>query len=118
MTELADILNRLVVNSEKQEERFVTQQNQIADQQSQIAELIKTIKEPPPVTVEYRQPGPAAEVIRAEKVQKINFNLWKSSRLKPFRVSADSDIKLFLKRFDEELQNMKAMVGLDQALTK
>ena len=51
MTELADILNRLVINSEKQEERFVTQQNQIADQQSQIAELIKTIKEPPPVTV-------------------------------------------------------------------
>ena len=118
MTELADILSRLVTNSEKQEERFAEQQSQIAEQQSHIAELLKSIKEPPPVTVEYRQPGPADEVIRAEKVQKINFNIRKSNRLKPFRVSADSDIKLFLKIFDEELQNMKSMVGLNWVLTK
>merc|ERR1712240_841450 len=42
----------------------------------------------------------------------------KSNRLKPFRVSADSDIRLFLKKFDEELQNMKVLVGLNGNLTK
>ena len=118
MTELQDILSRLVTNSEKQEERIVTQQNQIADQQNQIAELLRTLKDPPPVTVDLRQPVVADAVIRAEKIQKINFNLRKSSRLKPFKVTADSNIKLFLKRFDEELTNMKAMVGLDAVLTK
>ena len=56
--------------------------------------------------------------VRAEKVQKINLNIRKSNRLKPFKVSNDSDIKLFLKKFDEELQNMKVMVGLNANLTK
>ena len=111
MSELQELLNRMVAKSEQQEERLLTQQNQIA-------ELLRTLKDPPPVTVDLRQPVVADNVIRAEKVQKINFNLRKSSRLKPFRVSADSDIKLFLKRFDEELQNMKAMVGLNALLTK
>ena len=103
MSELTDLLSRLVTSSEKHEERYV-------QQQGQIAELLKTLKVPPP--------GPDNGAIRAEKVQKINFNLRKSARLKPFRVSADSDIKLFLKRFDEELQNMKAMVGLNEVLSR
>ena len=72
MAELTDILNRLVVNSEKQEERFAAQQKQIADQQSQIADLLQNIKEPPPVTVEFKQPPPENNVIRAEKIQKIS----------------------------------------------
>ena len=73
-------------------------------------------KQPPPV--EYRPAAPDAADIRAEKVQKINLSIRKSNRLKPFRVSADSDIRLFLKKFDEELQNMKVMVGLNGVLTK
>ena len=118
MADIADLLKQLVANSNKQEERIAAQQDQMAAQQQQIVALLQTIKEPPPVQVEYRPAGPADADIRAEKVQKINFNIRKSNRLKPFRVSADSDIKLFLKRFDEELQNMKAMVGLNGVLTK
>ena len=110
MTELNELLSRLVTSNEKHEERYVEQQAKIAEQQGQIAELLKTLKVPPP--------GPNNVALRAEKVQKINFNLRKSARLKPFRVSADSDIKLFLKRFDEELQNMKAMVGLNDVLSR
>ena len=91
--QLSEILARLVVNSEKQEERFVAAQNQIAEQQKQITELLSTIKDPPPVNVEFNQPGPAANVVRAEKVQKITFNVSKSKRLKPYKVS--QDIKLF-----------------------
>ena len=58
------------------------------------------------------------EAIRAEKIQKINFNLRKSNRLKIFKVSADTDIKLFIKKFEEELFNMKVMVGLNEVLSK
>ena len=103
MGDANDLLAQLVANSAKQK---------------QIVALLQQIKQPPPVQVEYRPAAPADADIRAEKVQKINFNIRKSNRLKPFRVSADSDIKLFLKRFDEELQNMKAMVGLNGVLTK
>ena len=67
MTELTDILSHLVTNSEKQEERFAEQQSQIAEQQSHIAELLKSIKEPPPVTVEYRQPGPLQHSFIAQR---------------------------------------------------
>ena len=116
--QLAEILACLVVNGENQEERFAAQQKQIADQQSQIADLIQNIKEPPTVTVEFKQPPPENNVIRAEKVQKISYNLRRSARLKPFKVSADVDIKLFLKRFDEELQSMKVMVGFNENLNK
>ena len=90
---LAEILNRLVVNSEKQEERFVAAQKQIADAQKQvadqqkqfaeqqiqiaeqqqtIADLLSTIKDPPTVNVAVNQPGPDARLVRAEKVQKIS----------------------------------------------
>ncbi|MCP4254864.1 MAG: hypothetical protein GY775_15955, partial [Candidatus Scalindua sp.] len=41
----------------------------------------------------------------------------KSSRLKPFRVTADSNIKSFIKKFDEELVSMKTMVGIGDVLT-
>ena len=123
--QLQELLNRMVAKGEQQDERLLAQQNQIAEQQNkmaeqqnQIAALLQTLKDPPPVTVDLRQPVVADAVLRAEKVQKINFNLHKSSRLKPFKVSADSDIKLFLKKFDEELKTMKVMVGLNEVLTK
>ena len=44
MSELQELLNRMVAKSEEQEERLLTQQ-------TQITELLKTLKDPPPVTV-------------------------------------------------------------------
>ena len=130
--QLQELLNRMVAKGEQQDERLLAQQNQIAEQQSQmveqqnrmaeqqnqIAALLQTMQNPPPVTVDFRQPQVADAVIKAEKVQKINFNLRKSSRLKPFKISAELDIKLFLKKFDEELKTMKVMVGLNDVLEK
>ena len=69
--QLAEILARLVVNGEKQAEWFAAQQKQLADQQAaqhnQIADLLQNIKEPQ-VTVEFKQPPPENNVIRAEKI--------------------------------------------------
>ena len=84
------LLAQLVSSSTKAEEKYV-------EQQGQITELLKTLKE------REAPAGPSPETIRAEKVQKINFNLRKSNRLKPFKVSADTDVKLFLEKFEEEL---------------
>ena len=98
----------------KDEER----QDQIAVQQNQIAELLQAIKEPPQVRVDFQQPAVHADVLKAEKVQKIGYNIIRSSRLKTFKLSADGDIKLFIKKFDEEIKTMKAVVGLNEELTK
>ena len=100
MAELQDILSRM------------------AEQQNQVAELLKALKDPAPVRVDLRQPAVADEVIRAEKVQKISYNIIRSSRLKIFKLSADVDIKLFLKKFNEELNTMKVVVGLNDELSK
>ena len=85
---------------------------------AKFAELVGSMRQQGPVNVQYNPVEPAAAVIRAEKVQKINFNLRKSNRLKPFKVSADTDVKLFLKKFEEELKNMKAMVGMNDDLNQ
>ena len=61
MGDIAELLAQLVATSARQEERIVA--------------LLQTIKEPPPVQVEYRPAAPADADIRAEKVQKINFNI-------------------------------------------
>ena len=123
--QLQQLLDRMVTKGEQQDERLLEQQSQIAEQQNklieqqnQITALLQTMQNPPPLTVEYRPPQVADAEIKAEKVRKINFTLRKSSRLKPFKISADLDIKLFLKKFDEELKTMKVMVGLTDALVK
>ena len=132
MSELADLLARLVASDQaqkerlatqeerfaKQEERFATQQQLISDQQGQIAILLQNIKEPGTVKVEVAAPAPEAAVVRAEKVQKIAATIRRSTRVKPFKVSSEIDVKLFLKRFEEELQSMKLMVGLAANLTR
>ena len=111
MADNADLLAQLVANN--------TQLNQkMAEQQQTITVLLQQIKNPAPLQVQYVPAAPNDADVRAEKVQKINLNIRKSNRLKLFKVSNDSDIKLFLKKFDEELQNMKVMVGLDENLTR
>ena len=118
MGDNAELLAQLIANSQKQDERMVELHAQNAQQQQTIAALLQQIKQPPPVQVQYIPAAPNDADIRAEKVQKINLNIRKSNRLKPFRVSPDSDIRLFLKKFAEELQNMKVLVGLNGNLTK
>ena len=85
-------------------------------QDQRIATLMEQLKNPAPV--QYVPAAPNADAVRKEKVQGINLNIRKSNRLKIFKVSTDSDIKLFLKKFEEELNNMKVMVGLDGNLTR
>ena len=103
----AETATLLETQRREQEERLAAERER-AD--AKLAELIGSIQRPGPVTV--RHPDPEPNAVRAEKVQKINFNLRKSNRLKPYKVSPDTDIKLFLKKFEEELKNMKSLVGL------
>ena len=125
MSELADLLARLVASDQvqkerlaTQEERFAAQQQLISDQQGQIAALLQNIKESGTINVEVKPPPPEAAVVRAEKIQKIASTIRRSTRVKPFKVSSEIDVKLFLKRFEEELQSMKLMVGLAANLTR
>ena len=106
-----ELLAQLVARSEIQDKKM-------AEQQQTITALLQQIRNPAPLQVQYVPAAPNDADVRAEKVQKINLNIRKSNRLKLFKVSNDSDIKLFLKKFDEELTNMKVMVGLDENLTR
>ena len=94
----------------------------VQQQQDQIKSLVQALQRMPgvqePVRVNVQPAVIAAEVIRAEKVQKLALNMRKSNRFKPFKVTSDSDVKLFIKKFDEELKSLKIMVGIDFNLTK
>ena len=94
----------------------------VKQQQDQITNLIQVLQQMPgvqePVRVNVNPAVVAADVIRAEKVQKLALNMRKSNRFKIFKVTTDSDIKLFIKKFDEELKSFIVMVGIDGNLTK
>merc|ERR1712082_585739 len=113
--QLNELLTRMVSKSEDQ-------QAQILHQQNQITSLIQALQQMPgvqrAVEVTVNQAAVAAETIRAEKVQKLALNMRKSNRFKTFKVHADSDVKLFIKKFDEELKSLKLIVGIDDDLKK
>ena len=113
--QLNELLTRMVSKSEDQ-------QAQILHQQNQITSLIQALQQMPgvqrAVQVTVNPAAVAAETIRAEKVQKLALNMRKSNRFKTFKVHTDSDVKLFIKKFDEELKSLKLMVGIDDELTK
>ena len=122
---LVDILSQMKEQLAQQPEQMAQQQRDAlaekiaADQRhrEEMDSIFQQINVNPIAQLEYRPQAPNANEVRADKIQKINFNIRKSNRLKPFKVSSECDIKLFLKRFDEELVNMKSMVGLADELT-
>ena len=96
----------------------VQQRDHMAVQQGQITDLVNALKAKPgvanPVAVNV-QPAPIpANVIRAEKVQKLSLNLRKSNRIKLFK--ADTDIQVYMRKFGEEIKTLKQMVGIDDDL--
>ena len=92
----------------------------VQQQQEQIVSLLNTIKAMPwvsnPVAVNVVPAQPAAAEIRAEKIQRLAVCMRKSNRVKPFKF--DSDILVFLKRFQEELISLKSITGIDFQLSK
>ena len=87
-----------------------------AQQDQRIAQLLEQLKNPAPV--QFVPAAPNADNVRKDKVQSINLNIRKSNRLKLFKATAENDIELFLKKFKEELNNMKVLVGIDGTLTR
>ena len=66
-----------------------------------------------PVTVQ--QPDAAAD--RAEKFAKLTFALRKTSKIKDFKESQDSSVENWLKRFDQEVLQLKKMSGIANDLS-
>ena len=94
----------------------------VVQQQNQITSLIDVITNMPgvsaPVAVTVQPAQVAADVVRAEKVQKLAMCMRKSNRIKVFRHTNDSDIRKYIKKFNEELQSLKSMVGINDVLTQ
>ena len=118
MANNADLLAQLVARSATQDEKMEQQQQTITALLQQQTALLQQIRNPAPLQVQYTPAAPNIDNVRKEKIQSINLNIRKSNRLKIFKVSADTDIKLFLKKFEEELNNMKVLVGIDGNLTR
>ena len=79
----------------------------LAQQQEQIIQLMETLKSGPPQSTK-----------RKEQIQNLVLNFRKTNRLKQFKGNSESDIDLFLKKFTEELNTNKLLVGLSSDLTR
>ena len=118
MSEVTELLAQLIQDSKEQKEKAerdkVELETRLAkereDADAKLTALIAAIKQPAEVTL--KAPDVDQNVVRSDKIQKLNLNMRRSQRVKPFKVSGETDIKLFLKKFDEELTNIKSLVGL------
>ena len=57
-------------------------------------------------------------VVRGEKMAKLNFALRKSVKIKDFKEAQDVSIRDWIKRFDQEIQAVKKMSGINDNLTR
>ena len=109
------ILTKMVEKSEEQQERILQQQNQITG-------LIDAIKAMPgvahPIAVNVAAPVIDPLIARAEKVQKLSMNMRRSTRIKVFKASTEFDIRIYIKKFEEEINTMKQIVGIADDLTR
>ena len=71
-----------------------------------------------PINVAVNQAAPDGAVIRADKLQHIAIGLRKSNRIKYFKHHKDSNVRMYIKKFDEEIRSLKTMVGIDNDLSK
>ena len=69
-----------------------------------------------PINVAVNHPAPDNGVIRADKLQRVALGLRKSNRVKVFNHNKDSNIRLYIKKFDDEVRSLKTMVGIDNDL--
>ena len=59
-----------------------------------------------------------AAAVRSEKLAKLSLALRKSGKIKDFKDTEDSNVREWLKRFDQELLSLKKMCGIDDDLQR
>jgi len=113
MAEMQQLLLQMV-----EQNKALAEQNKL--QQDHIVGLIDSIKAMPgiqrPIAVQVQPPQVNAAAARIEKICRLSVGMRKSTRLKVFKACDDCDIKLFIKQFDGELETVKQMVGITDAL--
>ena len=101
-----------------EQQKTLVEQNKA--QQTQITSLVDALKLMPgiagPIQVAAAAADPAA--IRADKVQRVALGLRKSNRIKDFKHHKDSNIRIWIKKFEEEIKSLKTMIGIDSELTR
>ena len=117
---LQDMAEQSLVMTNELKQQSAAANAQVATSQAQIAALLGAIQQKPqvggPINVAVNQPAPDADVIRADKLQRIALGLRKSNRVKVFNHTKDSNIRIYIKKFDEEVRSLKTMVGIDNDL--
>ena len=108
--------------SEKMEEILAKMAEKSEQQQAQITSLLEAIQAMPgindPIQVTVQPAVQAEAAVRADKVQRLAIGLRKSNRVKDFKHTKDSNIRTYIKRFDEEIKSLKSMVGIANDLSR
>ena len=90
--------------------------------EKQLNDLISILQGIPQYGGELRavvQPAqPDANTVRADKLQRLTLGLRKSNKIRDYKDTAESDIRLWLQRFDFEIAALKVMVGINDALSR
>ena len=103
-----------------EQQKALVEQNKA--QRNQIAGLVDAIKQMPgianPIQVAVAAAAADPAAIRADKVQRIALGIKKLNRIKDFKHHKAFNIRLYIKKFDEEIKSLKTMIGIDNELTR
>ena len=96
--QLAGLLGRILQSNEDDKEAAAQRQREF------IAQLVVA--------------RPDAAAVRAEKISKLGAALRKSTKIKEFKEDGECSIKEWLRRWEHEVDSLKKMCGINDALTR
>ena len=101
--------------SEKLEEILAKMAEKSKQQQPQITSLLTDIQGMPgindPIRVTVQPAAQDVAAVRADKVQRLAIGLRKSNKIKDFKHTKDSNIRTYIKKFDEEIKSLITWLG-------
>ena len=116
---VVELLAKMAENSDQQLAKMAEKNDQ---HQIQITHLLQTIQLMPgianPINVEVQHAAQNPAAVREDKVQRLTIGLRKSGRIKDFRHTKESNIRTYIKKFDEEIKSLKSMVGIADNLSR
>ena len=107
---LQEMVSQLLKSNAEQQKNYAEQQQLAAQENAKLIQALQQARGQPLV------PNVDANVLRREKVSKLGLSLRKSAKIKDFKDTADVKVKDWYQRFEAEVEHLKLLNGIDNAL--
>ena len=104
------MVSQLLKSSAEQQKNYAAQQQLAAQENTKLIQALQQARG--------QQVNVDPDALRREKVSKLGLSLRKSAKIKDFKDSADVKVKDWYQRFEAEVEHLKLLNGIDNALQR